>query len=167
MLTLFAPAEHRTECPDEGGAPSAPKASDRPLIVLFDGVCNLCNWTVRFVMDRDPEGRFLFAPLQSRRAEELLRPHPIDSSALDAIVLIDGDHCFDQSDAALRIARHLRGPWSLLYLFLGLPRSLRDMIYRYVARNRYRWFGHEDHCRLPTEAERARFLNDAEDHTVR
>ncbi len=124
-------------------------------IILFDGVCNLCNGAVTFIIDRDPKGVFAFAPLQSDVAYDL-----IGSAAdrLESLVLVEGDTHYTESTAALRIARRLRGPWPLLYGLIIVPRALRDSVYRLVARNRYRWFGKRDSCRVPTPELRERFL---------
>ncbi len=130
--------------------------------VFFDGVCTFCNGTVRFLIARDPKARLRFATLQSEVAKELLANQPVDPQALDAIVLLENGRCYEESTAALRIARYLRAPWPLLGLFVVVPRPIRDAIYRWVARNRYRWSGKEEHCRVPSPEERGRFLDGAE-----
>jgi predicted DCC family thiol-disulfide oxidoreductase YuxK len=127
-------------------------------VVLFDGVCNLCNASVLFVIDRDPRGRFLFAPLQSAEAERLLRARRYEGAELDSVLLVDGARVHARSTAALKVARHLRGAWPLLAAFLLVPRPIRDVVYDWVARNRYRWFGRRDACRVPTAALRSRFI---------
>jgi predicted DCC family thiol-disulfide oxidoreductase YuxK len=128
-------------------------------VILFDGVCNLCNGFVQFVLGRDPRGRFTFASLQSRAAARVLNGHPIDVLP-DSLVLVEGERLFTRSTAALRIARGLIFPWNLAYAFIVLPRPLRDWVYDLVARNRYRWFGRRDVCMIPTPELRARFLAD-------
>lgn len=135
-------------------------ASDSPPVVLFDGVCNLCNGAVQFIVDRDPEGTFRFASLQSERAAALLREQGREPPAGDpeSLVLIEGGRLYERSTAALRIARRLRGAWPLLYTFVVVPRFVRDAVYRLIARNRYRWFGKSAECRVPTPELRARFL---------
>lgn len=129
-------------------------------VVLFDGVCNLCHASVSYVIDRDPHGRFRFASLQSETARTLLERHgvPIPGSEPDTVLLLEDGRVYAQSTAALRIARRLSGPTRLLSLFLAVPRPVRDLVYRLVARNRYRWFGRSDACRVPTPALKARFL---------
>lgn len=131
-------------------------------VILFDGVCNLCNGAVQFVLDRDRHKRFRFAALQSEAGQALLRQRgltPPDPGAdPDTIVLVEGDRVSDRSTAALRIARHLGFPWVLAGIFWLLPRPLRDWVYRFIARNRYRWFGKSESCRLPTPELRGRFL---------
>lgn len=132
--------------------PGATQSSDPHAIVLFDGVCNLCNHSVRFVIERDPESYFRFASLQSDVAVELLSRYgraPV-SAPPDSIVLIENGRVFESSTAALRIARRLRGAWKFLYFFIVIPRPIRDAVYRWIARNRYRWFGtREDVCLVP------------------
>jgi predicted DCC family thiol-disulfide oxidoreductase YuxK len=127
-------------------------------IVLFDGVCNLCNGAVQFILRRDPAGRFRFASLQSPAGEELQTRLGIDPKALDSILLIEGERWYRESDAALRIAAGLSGPWKAAAVFRLIPRPLRDAAYRWIARNRYRWFGKQETCWLPTPELRGRFL---------
>jgi predicted DCC family thiol-disulfide oxidoreductase YuxK len=132
-------------------------ASDRPT-VLFDGVCNLCHASVLFVIDRDPAGRFAFASLQSDTGRRLLAAHGRDAADLGTVVLVEDGRCFVRSTAALRIARRLSGAWPLLYLLIAVPRPIRDAVYAWVARNRYRWFGRSDACRIPSEDLASRFI---------
>lgn len=127
-------------------------------IVLFDGVCNLCNGAVNFIIDRDPAGYFQFAALQSDVAGDLLRTHQLPPTFLNSIVLVEDGQVYTHSDAAVRIARHLKG-LSWLYAFRWLPRRFRDALYTWIAHNRYRWFGTTDACRLPTPDLQARFLS--------
>lgn len=127
-------------------------------IVLFDGVCNLCSGSVQFLLKRDPEGRFRFAPLQSDVGRSLLAEHGLAVDRLSSVVLIEDGRAWQESAAALRIARHLPGPWKLLRFFAIFPRPLRDLVYRWIARNRYRWFGKTESCWLPTPELRSRFL---------
>ena len=118
-------------------------------IVLFDGVCNLCNAAVRFIMANDPAGRFRFAPLESPQAAELLAPFGRDARRLDSIVLIENGRLYERSDAALRIAAELRAPWGLARSLLALPTELRDGVYDWVAKHRYEVFGTSRSCVLP------------------
>jgi len=143
---------------------AAPVPVDRP-VVFFDGVCKLCNWTVRFIINRDPTKAFLFAPLQSEFARERLLPFTIDTSSVEALVLLDGDRCFERSAAALQIARQLRAPWPMLAIFLLVPSPIRDFVYLWIARNRYRWFGREEYCRIPSPPESGRFLANGPEHS--
>jgi len=133
------------------------KQHDGP-VILFDGVCNLCAWSVRFVIARDPRGVFRFAPLQSEPGRRLLREHGLDETAMDSFVLVEGPRAWRESDAALRVCRELSGSWRFLALLLALPRLLRDPLYRLVARNRLRWFGRSDRCLVPSPELRSRFL---------
>ena len=128
-------------------------------LVLFDGVCNLCNGFVQFVIARDPAGRFQFGALQSASARRVLDLHDAPDPLPDTIVLVDEGRVFTRSTAVLRIARRLTFPWPLAYAFLAVPRPLRDWMYTIVARYRYRWFGKRDHCMVPTPAVRARFID--------
>lgn len=127
-------------------------------MLLFDGVCNLCNASINFVIDQDEAGYFKFAPLQSEVAATLLSRYHLDSTYLDSVVLIENGRHYQNSEAALRAARRLGPPWAALFVFMVVPGPLRDLVYRWIARNRYRWFGQRDQCRLPTPDLRARFL---------
>jgi len=124
---------------------------------MFDGVCNLCNGAVRFIIHYDPHARFLFTALQSEPGAEMRRGFGIRDD-VDSIILIEGEHVYTHSTAALRIARGLVGLWPLLYVLILVPRPIRDVVYRFIARNRYRWFGKKDVCMIPTPALKARFL---------
>ena len=126
-------------------------------VILFDGVCNLCNAWVQFVINRDPRARFVFAPLGGDVANELLRERSAQMGS-DSIILIEKGAIYDQSTAVLRIARRLSGAWPLAAAFLIVPKGLRDAVYRLIARNRYRWFGRRDVCMVPTPELKARFL---------
>ena len=125
---------------------------------MFDGVCNLCNGFVQFVIERDPPGRFQFAALQSEAARRVLAVHGAPSPLADSVVLIEEGRVYTGSTAALRIARGLRFPWPLVGVLLTIPRPLRDGIYAGVARRRYRWFGQREQCMVPTAATRSRFI---------
>ena len=128
-------------------------------VVLFDGVCNLCNGAVNFIIDRDPSVRFRFAALQSSQAEALLAPlGRVPEPDPQSFILVEEGRVYERSTAALRIARRLPGAWRLLYAFIVVPAPLRDVAYRFIARNRYRWFGKADTCRMPTPELRKRFL---------
>jgi predicted DCC family thiol-disulfide oxidoreductase YuxK len=136
--------------------PGAPSPA-QPL-VLFDGVCGLCNRFVDFVLPRDRAGRLRFAPLQSPLGRELLAAAGLDPDALDSVVLVRGGRVYRESAAPLRVLGELGLPWSLLAAALAIPAPLRDAVYRFVAARRYAWFGRRDTCRLPSPEERARFL---------
>jgi predicted DCC family thiol-disulfide oxidoreductase YuxK len=141
-------------------ASPSPVAGPDPVhpVVLFDGVCNLCNGVVRFVIERDRAARFRFAPLQSDLGRTLRQRHGLDPDAVDTFVLIDADGAAIRSTAVLRILRGLGAPWRWLYPLHVLPLPLRDALYGLVARNRYRWFGRRETCPVPTPEQRSRFL---------
>ena len=131
--------------------------------MFFDGVCNLCNGAIRFIAANDPERRFAFASLQSPHARELLGERAGDVREPDSIVLLSGGRRYERSDAALHIALGLRAPWPLAFGAILIPRGARDAVYRWIARNRYRWFGRSDACALPPPGLRERFLPDGMD----
>ncbi|WP_415380315.1 thiol-disulfide oxidoreductase DCC family protein [Halosimplex sp. TS25] len=130
---------------------------DKP-ILLFDGVCNLCNGSIQFVIDHDPEGTFRFAPLQSEAAEALLADVGFDDYDFDTFVLVEGDDHYTKSEAALRVARRLEFPWSLAGAFRVVPRPLRDAVYDTVGSHRYAVFGKKAQCMIPTPEIRERFV---------
>jgi predicted DCC family thiol-disulfide oxidoreductase YuxK len=127
-------------------------------IVLFDGVCNLCNSTVQFVMKRDKRKQFLFGSLQGKTGQQYLRQYNLPHNLFNSFMLIEGNKLYTRSTGALRMLKHLGGGWQLLYGFIIIPRFIRDAVYRLIATNRYKWFGKRDQCRVPTPQERERFL---------
>lgn len=129
-----------------------------PRVIFFDGVCNLCNGLVRFVIRRDPSGHFHFAPLQSEEGREIQARAGLSPEDVDTLVLADGDRAWVRSAAVIRILRGLRWPWPLLAVAWLVPRPIRDAGYRWVARHRYRWFGRQDRCMVPDPALASRFL---------
>jgi predicted DCC family thiol-disulfide oxidoreductase YuxK len=129
------------------------------MTILFDGVCNFCNASINFIIDRDSKSIFQFAALQSEVGQELLIKHHLKTTDFDTVILInDENKIYQKSDAALEIARNLDGFWKMFYIFKILPSFLRNPIYDLVARNRYRIFGRTDACRIPTPELKARFL---------
>ena len=126
-------------------------------IVFFDGVCNLCNASVLFIIDHNPQNNIRFSPLQSRFASDCLSQNPGDG--FSSIVLMDKEGLHTRSTAALRIVRELRFPFSLLYGLIVVPRIVRDPVYDWIARHRYRWFGKRSSCRMPTPELAARFID--------
>ncbi len=130
----------------------------REQIVLFDGLCGMCDRAVQFVIKHDPDKKFRFAPLQSPVAKELLSEHGIDPAGIDSVVLVDGDRVFLKSTAALKIALELTEPWPLLGLLGFVPSHLRDAAYDYVARHRLQWFKPRAECRIPSPEDRERFI---------
>lgn len=128
-------------------------------VILFDGVCNLCNSAVQFVIKHDTEGKFKFAALQSDYAKEALKNNPLDLASLSSIVLIDEGEVYTKSTAALRIAKYLNKGLPLLHHFIILPEFIRDGVYDMIAKNRYKWFGQQDSCMIPTPDLKSRFLS--------
>lgn len=129
------------------------------MVVLFDGVCNLCNRSVQFIIRHDRHNRFLFAALQSDAGRALLQQFQLPADAVpESIILVTENKLYRYSDAVLHIARNLGGLWPLAYSGIIWPRFIRDRIYKFIARNRYRWFGRQDACMLPTAALKAKFL---------
>lgn len=128
-------------------------------IILFDGVCNLCNGAVLFVIKRDNKDIFRYAPLQSEIGKKLTQERGIDIEKVDSIVLIEpGIAYYIKSSAALKIANHFGGIWRLFYILKWLPEGFRNRIYDYVAANRYKWFGKKDQCMIPTLDLKSKFL---------
>jgi predicted DCC family thiol-disulfide oxidoreductase YuxK len=127
-------------------------------IILFDGVCNLCNSAVLFVIKRDTKDQFRFAALQSEIGQSLAKKHQLDTTQVDSIVLIMKDRVFIKSSAALHISRYLSGAYPLLFLFIIIPSFIRNWVYDYVAKNRYRWYGKKDQCMIPTKELKSKFL---------
>lgn len=127
-------------------------------IVIFDGVCNLCEFSVNFIFEHDTAGQFSFTPAQSPLGASLLRHFGINTSRLDTVVLVRGERAFTRSAAAIEIASGLDTPWNLLAVFKAVPEPLRDMLYDLIAQNRYQLFGKKEECMLPSEELRRRFL---------
>ena len=127
-------------------------------IVIFDGVCNLCEFSVNFIFGHDTVGHFSFTPAQSPLGASLLKHFGINTSRLDTVVLVRGDRAFTRSAAAIEIASRLDMPWNLLTVFQAVPEPLRDVMYDLIAQNRYQLFGKKDACMLPSEELRRRFL---------
>lgn len=119
-------------------------------IIFFDGICNLCNSSVQFIIARDSKKHFRFAPLQSGIARDLLKNKDRESKQTDSIILLDGDNIYKKSTAVLRIARSLDGGWPVFYGFILIPSFLRNIIYDWIARNRYKWFGKRNTCMVPS-----------------
>jgi predicted DCC family thiol-disulfide oxidoreductase YuxK len=128
-------------------------------VVLFDGVCNLCNSSVQFIIKRDPKAKIHFAALQSNYGKEQLNQFNIASTSFESIVLIKNGKLYQRSNAVLEICRLMGGLWPLLYFFKIIPAFIRDWMYNWIANNRYRWFGRQDECMIPTPALKARFLD--------
>jgi predicted DCC family thiol-disulfide oxidoreductase YuxK len=132
--------------------------TDEKQIILFDGVCNFCSFWVNFVIKRDKKDAFRFAALQSEKAKEITSRLNIDISKPDTFILITDNKFFTKSTAALMVCRELNSVVRILYPLIFLPEFFRDFIYDLVAKNRYKLFGKRDTCRVPTEADRLKFL---------
>lgn len=126
-------------------------------IVLFDGLCNFCDSSVQFIMKRDHNAHFQFASIQSEIGQQLLKEHGL--TEVDSIVVINNENAFTKSNAAIEIAKYFKGLWKILVVVKVVPKPFRDMVYDWIARNRYKWFGQKDACRIPTPEERKRFLS--------
>lgn len=127
-------------------------------IVLFDGVCNFCNASVNFIIKRDNKNKFKFAALQSDPGQKLSAELDLQSENLITLILIEEDKYYVKTTAALRIVRHLRGLWKLLYFFIIIPPFVRNLLYDSIARYRYKWFGKRETCRVPAENEKSKFI---------
>ncbi|HHG86142.1 MAG TPA: thiol-disulfide oxidoreductase DCC family protein [Bacteroidetes bacterium] len=132
--------------------------NDAPPVLIFDGVCELCNTSVNFILKYERRPDLLFSASQNLPGRNLLVQFGEDPDAVSTIYLVENGKLYSHSTAALRIARRLRFPLNLLYGFIIVPPFLRNFVYRWIARNRYRWFGKKEICRIPTPEERARFL---------
>jgi predicted DCC family thiol-disulfide oxidoreductase YuxK len=135
-----------------------PAWAEEKSILLFDGVCNLCNGSVQFVIKRDPKGKFLYAPLQSEVGQALLEKYGLPIETMNSVVLVENGNVFTKSDAPLQVSRSLGGFWPLASMFTLVPKFIRDRIYDWIARNRYRWFGKREACMIPTPDLKQRFL---------
>jgi predicted DCC family thiol-disulfide oxidoreductase YuxK len=127
-------------------------------IVLFDGVCNLCSKSVQFILKRDKKNQFLFGSLQGAYGQEMLKKYQLPESEFNSFMLIEGDKLYTKSSGALRMLKHLGGWWRLLYVFIIVPKFIRDGIYNWVSKNRYKWYGKMNECWLPKPEWKARFL---------
>jgi predicted DCC family thiol-disulfide oxidoreductase YuxK len=131
---------------------------DDQSIILFDGVCNLCNGFVNFLIPRDKNQRFIFGSLQSAAGSRLLKAHHFPTDKITTVVLIEKDRLFSESTAVLKIFRKMSGLWPLLYGLIIIPPFFRDYIYKLISKNRYRIFGKRDACMIPNPELAARFL---------
>ncbi|PXY01459.1 hypothetical protein DF185_08210 [Marinifilum breve] len=125
--------------------------------VLFDGVCNFCNTTVRFVLAYNRAENIHFSPLQSDFAKQLLAQYNLSSDDMDTVVFVQDNKAYTKSSAAFQIARHLIYPWKALYYFKYIPKNITDWIYDLIAKNRYSWFGKKNQCMVPKPEWRERF----------
>ena len=139
------------------GSPGPIETSGK-ILVLFDGVCNLCNGSVQFIIRRDPESKFLFASLQSDFGKSQLLKFGLNPDFLHSILVIENNTLYQKSDAALKIASRLKGPWHLLTVFKLFPRFIRNGIYDLISSRRYKLFGKKDQCMIPSPDLKARFI---------
>jgi len=132
---------------------------DQQPIILFDGVCNFCNSAISFVLKRNAKANILFAPLQSEAGQKLLKQYGLPADDMESFVFIENGRAYNRSTAGLRVCRHLRRLWPLCYGLIIVPKFIRDAIYNWIAKNRYKWFGVRQECMIPTPEVKARFLN--------
>jgi len=128
-------------------------------IILFDGVCNLCNSAVQFIVKRDNKEQFLFGSLQSDAGQELLLHFELKNSDFNSIIYIEHGKVYQKSTAILNIYRHLSGGWKLMYGFIIIPRFIRDAVYMWISNHRYNWFGRKDQCMIPSKNLQRRFIS--------
>lgn len=128
-------------------------------IVLFDGVCNFCNFWIQFALKRDSKRKLKFTSLQGETAKKILPQYGIDPAILTSVIFIDNGKAYKESAAALHVCRYLDGGWEILYALIIIPAFIRDGIYKWIGRNRYKWFGKQETCMIPTPEQRSRFLN--------
>lgn len=131
---------------------------EEPILLLIDGDCNLCHWITRFVIKRDPAKQFMFASIQSLTGQQLLRQGGLSTDDMDTFVMVQGTNFYTKSTAALRVLRKLNGLWPLAYGFMVVPLFVRNKGYDLIAKRRYRWFGKQDRCMMPTAEVRSRFV---------
>lgn len=128
-------------------------------IILFDGICNLCNSSVQYVIKHDPTALFRFASLQGETGKQLLKQYGLPENELNSFVLILDNKAYTRSSAAIIVAKQLTGITKLLYGFIIVPPFIRNAVYGFIAKNRYKWFGKKDSCMIPTAELKSRFLN--------
>jgi predicted DCC family thiol-disulfide oxidoreductase YuxK len=127
-------------------------------VVLFDSVCNLCNRSVQFIIRKDKKKQFLFASLQGKTGQEVLKKFNLPADNFNSFILVEGGHVYTRSTAVLRMLRKLGGSWKLFYGFIIVPKFIRNAVYNWIAKNRYAWYGKRDECMVPTPELKERFL---------
>lgn len=127
-------------------------------VILFDGVCNFCNSAVNFVIKRNAKANIFFTPMQSDAGQKLLQQYNLPVHDMQSFIFIDEGKVYKQSTAAFRVCRYLRGLWPVCYGLIIIPNFIRDGIYNWIAKNRYKWFGMRQTCMMPTPEVKARFL---------
>ena len=141
------------------GSPLLPHEWDKfERVIVFDGVCNFCNTFVNFVMEHDSQACFKFGTLQSEPAQKILTQFHLATEDYETFLLLEKGKVFTQSTAALKILRRVDGLWPFLYIFILIPRPIRDTVYNFIARHRYQWMGKTDSCRVPTTKDHQRFV---------
>ncbi len=138
--------------------PTSHKWAKHERVILFDGICNWCNAWVTFTIDHDPQTKFKFGTLQSEPAQQILTSLRLPTEGFETFLLLEHGQVYTNSAAVLRIVKQLSGFWPFFYLGIVIPRPLRDAAYHYIARHRYEWMGKSNTCRIPTPAERGRFV---------
>ena len=128
-------------------------------VILFDGVCNLCNNSVKFIIKNDKRNIFKFAPLQGKYGIKIQNSYNINTTQINSIILVDGEKTFTKSSAALRIAKDLRAPFFMLYVFIIIPVFIRNFVYDLIAKNRYKWFGKMESCMIPSNELKSKFFD--------
>ncbi len=128
-------------------------------VILFDGVCNLCNSSVLFVIQHDPKKQFRFASLQGDYGQQVLKQFQLPSNSLNSFILLKDNQIYTHSTGALKVAKQLSGAWPLLYAFIIVPPFIRNAVYQFIANNRYKWFGKKESCMVPSPALKALFYN--------
>lgn len=128
-------------------------------VILFDGICNLCNSAVNFIIKRDANNIFKFASIQSETGQSLINKFKINLMGIDSVILIEGNYYYIKSTAFIKIIKKLNGLWKIFYMFIIIPRPIRDFFYDILAKNRYKWFGKRDECMVPTVEMKDRFLD--------
>jgi predicted DCC family thiol-disulfide oxidoreductase YuxK len=131
---------------------------NKEAVILFDGVCNFCNSAVNFVIKKNARQNILFTPMQSAAGQKLLEFYHLPADDMKSFIFIENDNVYKQSTAALKVCRYLRGLWPLCYGFIIVPKFIRDGVYNWIAKNRYKWFGKKEACMIPTPEVKARFL---------
>ena len=134
------------------------KRNDYFMIILFDGICNLCEASVKFIIKRDKKGKFRFVAFQSVKGSEILEKNNYSNKKFDTLILLKERKIYTKSTAALLIAKELHLIWKLFYIFIIIPKFLRDPIYLFISKNRYKWFGKKGSCLLPSPKIKSRFL---------
>jgi len=133
--------------------------SSEKKIVLFDGVCNLCNASVQFIIKKDKKNQFLFGSLQGKFGQEQLKKYHLPATDFNSFMLLEGEQLYTKSTGALRMLKHLGSGWQLFYAFMIVPEFIRDGVYEFISENRYKWFGSKEECWLPKPELKSKFLD--------